>query len=74
MLAMNGRRYTLWWSGKGDGVMMKKDLCEKVVDVRGVSDSVMTVVVVFGKDVLRMICTYAQQSGRSWEEKPPIVF
>ena len=70
MLAMNGRRHWLWWSGKGDRVMMNKDLCVKVVDVRGVSDRVMTVVVVvFGKDVLRMICRYAQQSGRSWEEK-----
>ena len=49
MLGMKGRRYKLWWSGKGDGlekemvwkrrvggvgVMLKEELCEKVVEVR----------------------------------------
>ena len=34
---MKGRRYKLWWSGKGDGVggvrvMVKEELCEKVVE------------------------------------------
>ena len=52
MLGMKGRRYRLWWSGKGDGVgdvgvMVNEELCENVVDVRRVSDRVMTVVVVF---------------------------
>ena len=40
---MKGRRYRLWWSGKGDdgvSVMVKEELCEKVVEV---SDRVMTV-------------------------------
>ena len=48
MLGMEGKRYKLWWSGKGIGgvgVMVKEELCEKVVDVRMVSDRVMTVVV-----------------------------
>ena len=50
MLGMKGRRSKLWWSGKGDGagivgVMVKEELCEKVV--RRVSDRVMTVAVVF---------------------------
>ena len=50
MLAMKGKRYKLWWSGKGDGfggvgVMVKEELCGKVVKVRRVSDGVMTVVV-----------------------------
>ena len=50
MLGMKGRRYKLWWSGKRDGVggvgvMVKEELCEKVVEVRMVSDRVMTVVV-----------------------------
>ena len=36
MLGMIGRRYKLWWSVKGDGVggvgvMVKEELCEKVV-------------------------------------------
>ena len=35
---MKGRRYKLWWSGKGDeigddGVMVKEELCEEVVEV-----------------------------------------
>ena len=52
MLGLKGRRYDLWWSGKGDGVggvgvMVKEELCEKVVEVRRVSDRVMTVAVVF---------------------------
>ena len=63
---MKGRRYKLRWSGKGDGVggvgvVMKTELCEKVVEVRRVCDRVMTVVVDFEKDVLRLICWYAPQ-------------
>ena len=50
MLGMKGKRYKLWCSGKGDGlggvgVVVKEELCEKVVEVRRVSDRVMTVVV-----------------------------
>ena len=43
--------------------MVKEELCEKVVEVRKVSDRVMTVVV-FEEDVLRLICGYAPRSGR----------
>ena len=72
MLGMKGRRYKLWLSGKGDGVggvgiMVNEELCEKVVEVT--SDTLTTVVVVIEKDVLKLICGYAQQSGRSLEEK-----
>ena len=42
---------------------------KKVVGVRMVSDRVMTVVVVFAEDVLRLIGGYAPQSRRSFEEK-----
>ena len=47
---MKGRRYKLWWSEKidevgGVGVMVKEELCEKVVEVRRVGDRVMTLVV-----------------------------
>ena len=43
MLGVKGRRYKLWWSRKGDGVgsvgvTVKEELCEKVVEIRGVSD------------------------------------
>ena len=41
---MKGRIYKEWWFGKEDGVggvgvMVKEELCEKVVEVRRVSDS-----------------------------------
>ena len=47
MLGMKGRRYKQWWSVKGSGVggvgaMVREELCEKVVEVRRVSDRVMT--------------------------------
>ena len=66
MLGMKRRRYKLWLSGNGvgvAGVMVKEDLCEKVVEVILVSDSVMTLVV-FEENVLRLICGYAPLSGR----------
>ena len=47
---------------------MKEELCEKVVEVRMVSDRVMTAVVVFEEDVLMLICGCALHSGRSLEE------
>ena len=71
MLGMKGMRHWLWWSGNGDGgvgVMVKEELCEKVVEVRRVSDIVVTLVV-FEEDVQRLICEYAPQSGRRLEEK-----
>ena len=39
-----------------------------MVEVRKVNDRVMTLVV-FEEDLLRLICGYAPQSGRSLEEK-----
>ena len=74
MLGIKGRRYGLWWSGKGDGVggvgdMVKEELCEKVVEVRMVSDRVMSVVVVFDGDVLRLTCGYAPQDVKCLEER-----
>ena len=51
------------------GVTAKEELCEKVIEVRMVSDRVMTLVVVFKEDVLRLICGHAPQIGRCLEEK-----
>ena len=59
---------TLLWSGKGDGgvgVMVKEKLSEKVVEVRMVSDRVMSVALVLEKDVQRPICGNASLSGRN---------
>ena len=72
MMGMKGRRYKLWWSGKGDvfggvGVMVK-ELRGKVLEVRRVRDGVM-IVVVFKEGALRLICGHAPQSGKSLEEK-----
>ena len=44
----------------GVGVIVKEEQCEKVVEVRRVSDRVMTLVV-FEEDVLRLICGCASQ-------------
>ena len=70
---IRGSTDKLWWYGKGEvggvGAMVKEKLCEKVVEVRRVSDRVMTAVIVSEEDVLRLICGYALQSGRRLEEK-----
>ena len=42
--------------------MVKEELCEKVVEVRR-GMMVITVVLVFEDDVLRVICGYVPQSG-----------
>ena len=51
------------------GVMEIEEQCEKVVEVRMVCNRVMTVVIFFEEDVLRLICGYAPQGGRHLEEK-----
>ena len=65
ILGVKGRRYKLSWSGKGNGVgvVVKGELCEKVVEVRRLSEIVITVVV-FEELMLRLNCGYALQSGR----------
>ena len=70
---MKGRRYKLWWSGKGDGVggvrvIVMEKMCNKVIEVRKVIYKVMTVAV-FEEEVLRLICGYAPQSGKSLLKK-----
>ena len=47
---------------------MMKELCEKVIEVRMVSDRVM-IVVVLEEDLLRLICEYDPQCCGSFEEK-----
>ena len=55
-----GRRYKMWWFGNNDetggvGILVKKELCEKVIEVRRKSDRVMAMVLVFEKEVIRVI-------------------
>ena len=73
-LGAKGRRYKLWWSGNsegvgGVGVLVKEELCEKVVEVRRKSDRVMAIVMAFEEEVVRVICGYAPQRGRIDVEK-----
>ena len=53
----------------GVGILVKKEICEKVVDVWRKSDRVMVVVLTFGKQVIRVISAYGPQAGRPLEEK-----
>ena len=49
------------------GVVVKEELCEKVLEVRRVSDS--DNCCCFQEKELRLICGYGSQSGRRLEEK-----
>ena len=73
-MGVKGRRYKWWWSGNSDGtggvgVLVKEELCEKVVEMRRKGDRVMTVVMAPEEEVVRIICVYGLQSGRTGAEK-----
>ena len=73
-MEVKGRRYKFWWSGNnegtgGVGIMVKEELCEKVVEVRRKSDRVMALVLAFEGELVRLICAYGPQSGRALVEK-----
>ena len=62
------------WSGNssgigGVGILVKEELREKVVDVRRKSDRVVVVVLLFEKQVIRVISAYGPQAGRPLDEK-----
>ena len=68
------RRYKLWWFGNssgfgGVGILVKEELCEKVVDVWRKSDRVTVVVLAFGKQMMQVISPYGPQARRPLEEK-----
>ena len=70
----SGKRFKLWWSGNEDkiggvGVLVREDLCMNVVEINRISDRVMVVVIIFGKKVVRIVCAYAPQCGRSMSQK-----
>ena len=74
LLGVKGKRYKLWWSGNSDGtggvgVLVKEELCKKLVEVRRRSDREMRVVMVLEEEVLRIIWVYGPQSGRTAAEK-----
>ena len=73
-MGVKGKRYKLWWSGNSDGtegvgVLVKEELCGKVVEVRRKSDRVMTEVMALEEEVVRIICVYGPQSGKTGAEK-----
>ena len=47
--------------------MMKEELCGKVVEVRRKNDRIMTMVLVFEEEVMRVISAYGAQCR--WEEQ-----
>ena len=60
-MGVKGRRYKLWWSGNSDGtggvgVLVKEELCEKVVEVQRKSNRVMTLEEEVVKIVVCMVC------------------
>ena len=74
LLGSLGRRFKLWWSGNEDkiggvGILFREDLCMNVVKINRISDRVMVVVIIFGKKVVRNVCAYAPQCGRSMSKK-----
>ena len=50
-------------------MLVKEELCENVVEVRRRCDKVMAIGLVFGEEVVRVICAYAPQSGKPDAEK-----
>ena len=71
---VKGRRHKLWWCGNDDkigdvGILVKEELCEKLVVVRRRCDRVMTIKLVFEEEVVKVICAYAPQSGKPDAEK-----
>ena len=73
-MGVKGRKYKLWWSGNSDGmggvgVLVKEELCEKAVDMRRKSDIVMPVVMARKEELVRIICVYGPQSGRTGADK-----
>ena len=48
-------------------MLIKEEQYDKVVDVRGVNDRVMSLAIVFHVEVVRVVCAYAPPSGESME-------
>ena len=61
--AIKGRRCKWYWFGSnngiGVGILVQEELCEKVVEVRRKCVRMMTTVLVFKEEVIRVICAYA---------------
>ena len=54
---------------RGFGILVIEEISENVVEVRRKSDRVMAIVLILGREVMRVICAYGPQSGRTNAEK-----
>ena len=50
--------------GKGSVGLLVKDLCESVDEIQKRSDRMMIMCLIFGEEIIWMICVYASQSGK----------
>ena len=71
---VKGRRCKLWWCENDDkiggvGILVKEELCEKVVEVRRRCDRVMAIGLVFEEEMVRVICAYAPLTEKPEAEK-----
>ena len=62
-----GQRYEQRWSENdaglgGVGILVKEEISENVLKVRRKNDRVMATVVTLGKEMIRIICAYGQNS------------
>lgn len=68
-----GVRYKFLWSGgdgaAGVGVLIKEELSGNVIDIKRISDRILVVVMVHGKQLICVISGYAPQVGREEVEK-----
>ena len=73
-IGLQDRKYKLWRSGNqegygGVGVLVREEQYDEVVEVRRVNDRVMSLVIVFEEEVVRVVCACTPQIGKSTEEK-----
>ena len=66
--------FKVFWCGEvrgggGVGIVIKKSLCDTVVQVRRVNPRIIGVDFVVGRKVIQVFSVYAPQQGRSMEEK-----
>ena len=69
---------SLWYSGgtkarNGVGILVEKELIDRVVEMRRKSDHIMSIKLVLGAEVLNVICVYAPQMGLSEDIKLSLI-
>ena len=67
-IGVKERRYKLWYSGNdvgkgGVGILVKEELCENVFEISR-SDRMITICLMYGEEMIQVICVYAPQSGK----------